>query len=180
MNLPTLIQHSHMDRPNRLHPRTSFLLMLPGIKRYNSINALQLNNLEVNLYYVLGLNNEEFNLSIFLQNSFRCPGCKYPLILQVLRFYAYFKQTVHESPAEFYRVRPVVIYYYLEDDSIAVVEPVRENSGMPQGTASRHSTVYCSTQYERSGFSAEMVQMWTVQWGIIKGFDSPFENVFVI
>lgn len=51
----------------------------------------------------------------------------------MLRFYAYFKQTVHESPQEFYRVRPVVIYYYLEDDSIAVVEPVRENSGMPQG-----------------------------------------------
>ncbi|KAF6020172.1 EFHC1 [Bugula neritina] len=52
---------------------------------------------------------------------------------KVLRFYAYYKQTVHESPQEFYRVRPVVIYYYLEDDSIAVVEPVRENSGMPQG-----------------------------------------------
>lgn len=51
----------------------------------------------------------------------------------MLRFYAYFKQTVHESPQEFYRVRPVVIFYYLEDDSISVVEPVRENSGMPQG-----------------------------------------------
>lgn len=52
----------------------------------------------------------------------------------MLRFFAYFKQTVHESPAEYFRVRPVDIYYYLEDDSISVVEPHVENSGMPQGT----------------------------------------------
>lgn len=51
----------------------------------------------------------------------------------MLRFNAYFKQTVHESPAEYFRVRPVDIYYYLEDDSISVVEPHVENSGMPQG-----------------------------------------------
>ena len=52
---------------------------------------------------------------------------------KVLKFDAYFKEAVHESPNEYYRVRPVEIYYYLEDDSIAVVEPVVENSGMPQG-----------------------------------------------
>ncbi|XP_041360930.1 EF-hand domain-containing protein 1-like [Gigantopelta aegis] len=52
---------------------------------------------------------------------------------KVLRYYAYFKQTVHESPNEYYRVRPVDIYYYLEDDSIAVNEPHVENSGIPQG-----------------------------------------------
>merc|ERR1712139_150585 len=52
---------------------------------------------------------------------------------KVLKFDAYFKEAVHESPNEFYRVCPVEIYYYLEDDSIAVVEPVVENSGMPQG-----------------------------------------------
>ena len=40
---------------------------------------------------------------------------------------------MHESPAEYFRVRPVDIYYYLEDDSISVVEPHVENSGMPQG-----------------------------------------------
>jgi len=51
----------------------------------------------------------------------------------VLLFHAYFKQTVHESPDEFYCIRPVKIFYYLEDDSIAVVEPVVENSGIPQG-----------------------------------------------
>jgi len=52
---------------------------------------------------------------------------------KVLLFRAYFKQTVHESPTEFYCIRPVKIFYYLEDDSIAVVEPVVENSGIPQG-----------------------------------------------
>ncbi|XP_052097106.1 EF-hand domain-containing protein 1-like [Mytilus californianus] len=52
---------------------------------------------------------------------------------KVLRFNAYFKQTVHESPDEYFRVRPVDIFYYLEDDSISVVEPHVENSGMPQG-----------------------------------------------
>ncbi|XP_022101498.1 EF-hand domain-containing protein 1-like [Acanthaster planci] len=52
---------------------------------------------------------------------------------KVLKFDAYFQQTVHESRNEYYRVRPVIIYYYLEDDSISVVEPHVENSGMPQG-----------------------------------------------
>ncbi len=52
---------------------------------------------------------------------------------KVLRFYGYFKQTVYESPKEFYRVRPVTILYYLEDDSMQVYEDAVENSGIPQG-----------------------------------------------
>ena len=52
---------------------------------------------------------------------------------KVLKFDGYFKEAVHESPNEYYRVRPVEIFYYLEDDSIAVIEPIVENSGMPQG-----------------------------------------------
>jgi hypothetical protein len=54
-------------------------------------------------------------------------------MFQVLLFHAYFKQTVHESPDEHFRVRPVKVYYYLEDDSISVVEPLVPNSGIPQG-----------------------------------------------
>ncbi|KAJ3379728.1 EF-hand domain-containing protein 1 [Entophlyctis sp. JEL0112] len=50
----------------------------------------------------------------------------------VLRFDAYFKQTVHES-TEQYHLRKVKIYYFVEDDSISVVEPPVENSGIPQG-----------------------------------------------
>ena len=46
---------------------------------------------------------------------------------KVLLFKAYFKQTVNESPSEYYRIRHVNIYYYLEDDSISVVEPPVKN-----------------------------------------------------
>ena len=52
---------------------------------------------------------------------------QYLSLPQVLRFDGFFKQTVHESPDEYYRVRAVKIYYYLEDDSIAVVEPQIQN-----------------------------------------------------
>lgn len=51
---------------------------------------------------------------------------------KVLRFFGYFKQTVYESPNEFFRVRPVTILYYLEDDSMQVYEDLVENSGIPQ------------------------------------------------
>ncbi|KAM5325684.1 EF-hand domain-containing protein 1 isoform 2-T2 [Glossophaga mutica] len=52
---------------------------------------------------------------------------------KVLKFDAYFQEDVPMSTEEHYRVRQVNIYYYLEDDSMSVVEPVVENSGIPQG-----------------------------------------------
>lgn len=52
---------------------------------------------------------------------------------KVLRFYGYFRQEVLHSPEEHFRIRPVVIYYHLEDDSMCVTEPPVENSGIPQG-----------------------------------------------
>ncbi|XP_076613252.1 EF-hand domain-containing protein 1 [Chaetodon auriga] len=52
---------------------------------------------------------------------------------KVLCFNAYFEENVLYSPDEDYRVRPVVIYYYLEDDSMSITEPKVENSGIPQG-----------------------------------------------
>jgi hypothetical protein len=52
---------------------------------------------------------------------------------KVLQFQGYFKETVYESQSEYFRVRPIKIYYYLEDDTIAVIEPTVENSGIPQG-----------------------------------------------
>ncbi|KAF4092014.1 hypothetical protein AMELA_G00016170 [Ameiurus melas] len=52
---------------------------------------------------------------------------------KVLRFYGYFQQEVLDSPEETCRVRPVVFYYHLEDDSMCVMEPGVKNSGMPQG-----------------------------------------------
>ncbi|XP_040839468.1 EF-hand domain-containing protein 1 [Ochotona curzoniae] len=52
---------------------------------------------------------------------------------KVLKFDAYFQEDVPISTEEHYRIRQVNIYYYLEDDSMSVIEPVVENSGIPQG-----------------------------------------------
>jgi len=52
---------------------------------------------------------------------------------KVLRFYGYFKESVVESNMENHRVRKVILYYYLEDDSMHVAEPRLDNSGIPQG-----------------------------------------------
>jgi hypothetical protein len=51
----------------------------------------------------------------------------------VLRFGAFFKESVVESRAENCRLRVVDIVCYLEDDSVAVIEKAQENSGIPQG-----------------------------------------------
>ena len=52
---------------------------------------------------------------------------------QVLSFDAYFQEAVHEKREEQYRVRHCKIYFYLEDDSIQVIEPRLKNAGIPQG-----------------------------------------------
>lgn len=52
---------------------------------------------------------------------------------QVLCFDAYFQEAVHEKREEQYRVRSCKIYFYLEDDSIQVIEPRQKNAGVPQG-----------------------------------------------
>lgn len=52
---------------------------------------------------------------------------------QVLRFYGYFKESVVESRLENYRIRALIIYYFLEDRSIMITEPKQVNSGTPQG-----------------------------------------------
>lgn len=55
----------------------------------------------------------------------------------VLRFYGYFKEAVVEANLENFRVRKVVIFYYLEDDTAHITEPREDNSGIPQGTLVR-------------------------------------------
>ncbi|KAH7828429.1 putative EF-hand domain-containing protein 1 [Monocercomonoides exilis] len=59
----------------------------------------------------------------------------------VMCFYAYFKEAVHESREEVYRVRNVDILFYLEDDTISVVEHKQNNSGIVQGTFLRRHRV---------------------------------------
>ena len=38
-----------------------------------------------------------------------------------------------ENPNENYRIRKMIIYYYLNDGTIYIMEPRVENSGIPQG-----------------------------------------------
>lgn len=58
-----------------------------------------------------------------------------------LRFKAYFRQGVFNSPDEHYRVRHVNIVYYLEDDTLCVLEPVVENAGLQQGKLVRRGRI---------------------------------------
>nr|CAI5819354.1 unnamed protein product [Callosobruchus analis] len=58
-----------------------------------------------------------------------------------LTFRAFFKQPVVESPHEFYRVRHVNIIYFLEDDTITVMEPKTPNSGIDQGRLIRRGKI---------------------------------------
>jgi EF-hand domain-containing protein 1 len=54
---------------------------------------------------------------------------------------------VHES-VEQYHLRKVRIFYYVEDDSITVVEPPVENSGLTQGVLiKRQRLPKSSTEY---------------------------------
>lgn len=60
---------------------------------------------------------------------------------QVLSFSAYYQEVVHEKANEEYRIRKCVVYFYLEDDSIQVIEQKMENSGIPQGTLIRRHRI---------------------------------------
>jgi hypothetical protein len=50
---------------------------------------------------------------------------------QVLRFFGYFKESVVESRLETERLRKLVVFFYLEDNSLSMLEPRQENSGLP-------------------------------------------------
>ena len=50
---------------------------------------------------------------------------------RVLRFFGYFKESAVESNLETYRLRKLIIYFYLEDGSLSAIEPKQMNSGIP-------------------------------------------------
>lgn len=52
---------------------------------------------------------------------------------QVLNFSVYFQEAVVENKDENYRLRKCTMYYYLEDDTIHILETRVPNSGIPQG-----------------------------------------------
>ena len=59
---------------------------------------------------------------------------------QVLSFDAYFMERVTEKAEEQYRVHQCRVLFYLEDDSMQVVERRGQNAGMPQGSRRRKPT----------------------------------------
>ncbi|XP_075583157.1 EF-hand domain-containing family member C2 [Pelecanus crispus] len=60
---------------------------------------------------------------------------------QVLSFDAYFEEEVPDKSQELYRIRHCKIYFYLEDDTIQVIEPQVKNSGITQGTIVRRHRI---------------------------------------
>ncbi|NXL06265.1 EFHC2 protein, partial [Mesembrinibis cayennensis] len=60
---------------------------------------------------------------------------------QVLSFDAYFEEEVPDKNQELYRIRHCKIYFYLEDDTIQVIEPQVKNSGITQGTIVRRQRI---------------------------------------
>ncbi|XP_072195203.1 EF-hand domain-containing family member C2 [Excalfactoria chinensis] len=72
-------------------------------------------------------------------------GCGSPAWIafdkQVLSFDAYFEEEVPDKNQEPYRIRHCKIYFYLEDDTIQVLEPQVKNSGIKQGTIVRRHRI---------------------------------------
>ena len=56
-------------------------------------------------------------------------------------FKAFFRQGVFGSPNEHFRIRYVNILYYLEDDTISVIEPRIDNAGFDQGRLVRKGKI---------------------------------------
>ncbi|XP_041127668.1 EF-hand domain-containing family member C2-like [Polyodon spathula] len=74
---------------------------------------------------------------------------------QVLCFDAYFQESVHEKREEQFRIRRCKIYFYLEDDTIQVVEPEIKNSGIPQGTFIRRHRIPLPPPYDDECYTLE-------------------------
>ncbi|XP_044577876.1 EF-hand domain-containing protein 1-like [Cotesia glomerata] len=58
-----------------------------------------------------------------------------------LNFKAFFRQSVPNSPAEYHRIRHVNIIYFLEDDTMSVMEPAVDNAGFKQGRLVRRGKI---------------------------------------
>ncbi|CAM9320788.1 unnamed protein product [Scytosiphon promiscuus] len=85
---------------------------------------------------------------------------------QVLRFFAYFQEPVHEGgsmDATGFRVRKFSIMYFLSDNTISIEEPRITNSGLTQGKFMRRLQVTrplnaCSRDARSAGGSATPVR----------------------
>lgn len=59
-----------------------------------------------------------------------------------LKFEAFFKEDIEYSQLESERVRHLIIYFYLEDNTISINEPRQRNSGIMQGTFLNRQRVF--------------------------------------
>lgn len=80
----------------------------------------------------------------------------YFLLSQVLRFYGYYVERLAGGDPQFpeygYRVRKVVVFYHMEDDTVSVFEPHLENSGLEQGVTCPRGRYY----WPRNGVKTDM------------------------
>jgi hypothetical protein len=74
---------------------------------------------------------------------------------QVLCFDGYFQESVVERAGEQYRVRNVKIMFYLEDDTIQVIEPRKKNAGYNQGTIINRHRVPRPRPYDDTFYTVE-------------------------
>ncbi|NXV78152.1 EFHC2 protein, partial [Atlantisia rogersi] len=74
---------------------------------------------------------------------------------QVLSFDAYFEEEVPDKNQELYRVRHCKIYFYLEDDTIQVIEPQVKNSGITQGTIVRRHRIPLPPPHEDQFYTVD-------------------------
>ncbi|CAM9270260.1 unnamed protein product [Chrysoparadoxa australica] len=79
-----------------------------------------------------------------------------------LSFDAYFKESVDESALENHRVRRCKILYYLEDDTMQVVESKVENSGMPQGNFVKRHRIPRTMDIADGYYSIEDIDVGTI------------------
>jgi hypothetical protein len=56
---------------------------------------------------------------------------------RVVRFFGRFKEPVFASPHENVRVHRVTVLFFLEDDTLQIIEPRERNAGIPQGCSCR-------------------------------------------
>lgn len=59
----------------------------------------------------------------------------------MLVFEAYYQEPIPETALENYRVHRCKVYFFLEDDTVQVIEPKVLNSGVPQGQIIRRHRV---------------------------------------
>lgn len=70
-------------------------------------------------------------------------------------FDAYFQEPIPECHMENYRVHKCKIYFFLEDDTVQVIEPKVQNSGMSQGQIIRRHRIPLPSPCEDSFYTLE-------------------------